>query len=294
MGTKELKLAAKIFQKIKFTEAASYFNNVYYDQLLKKLDGELSEAEKRTLVNNKNKKLHNNVIWIFWWQGSNNMPQIVKNCYNSLLKHSNGNKVILITKNNVTRYTDIPHEIYTMVDQGKISLTHFSDIIRFNLLKNHGGLWSDATVYWIKNITTNFFGDFYTAKGIRGEYDQFISKGRWVSFLIGGTANHDLFYFMNEFFNIYWEHHEKVIDYFLLDVALTYAYNRNIGNFRNYCNYCVAKNNIHINDLIGMLNRPFNERDWEYLCYKTEAFKLSWKINLADSKQTFYNQIVNK
>ena len=39
MGTKELKLAAKIFQKIKFTEAASYFNNVYYDQLLKKLDG---------------------------------------------------------------------------------------------------------------------------------------------------------------------------------------------------------------------------------------------------------------
>ena len=55
MGTKELKLAAKIFQKIKFTEAASYFNNVYYDQLLKKLDGELSKAEKRTLVNNKNK-----------------------------------------------------------------------------------------------------------------------------------------------------------------------------------------------------------------------------------------------
>ncbi|MCC4404976.1 capsular polysaccharide synthesis protein [Limosilactobacillus reuteri] len=294
MDTNKLKLVAKISQKVKLTGISSYFNNAYYNQILRKLDSELRKAKKETIVNTKKKRVNNNVIWFFWWQGINNMPRIVENCYHSLLKHSNRNKVILITKDNVAKYTDISHKIYAMVDQGQITLTHFSDIVRFNLLKNHGGLWCDATIFWVKDITDEYFSDFYTAKGIQEKYDRFISKGRWVGFLIGGVANHDLFYFMNEFFKIYWNNHDKLIDYFLIDIALTYAYNYNIGNFKSYCDNCAEKNNIHINDFARVLNKPFNEQEWKCLCYKTEAFKLSWKLGLSDNKQSFYNKIVNK
>lgn len=36
-------------------------------------------------------------IWVCWWQGKENMPDIVKACYNSIQKHACNHPVILIT-----------------------------------------------------------------------------------------------------------------------------------------------------------------------------------------------------
>lgn len=39
-------------------------------------------------------------IWVCWWQGEEQMPDIVKACYHSIQKHACTHPVILITSEN--------------------------------------------------------------------------------------------------------------------------------------------------------------------------------------------------
>ena len=75
------------------------------------------------------------------------MPPVVRSCYKSVLKNAEKHPVILITENNITEYVDIPQYIYEKIREKKMTLTHFSDILRENLLYKHGGIWMDATIY---------------------------------------------------------------------------------------------------------------------------------------------------
>lgn len=86
-------------------------------------------------------------IWVCWWQGENAMPPIVQSCFQSLCSHAGNHLVHLITQENISKYVTIPDYILRKVQEGKISFTHFSDILRMCLLYEHGGLWIDATVY---------------------------------------------------------------------------------------------------------------------------------------------------
>ena len=39
-------------------------------------------------------------IWVCWWQGEKQMPELVKQCYKLLKKYSGTHPVKLLTKNN--------------------------------------------------------------------------------------------------------------------------------------------------------------------------------------------------
>ena len=55
----------------------------------------------------------NHRIWVFWGQGEAQMPVLVKACYKQLIS-LNGN-IVLVTKENLRDYVDIPKEIYHKV-----------------------------------------------------------------------------------------------------------------------------------------------------------------------------------
>lgn len=93
-----------------------------------------------------------NTIWVFWWQGEENMPTIVKACYNSIKKNRGLYKVILLDQKNFYNYVNIPTYILNKLESGKISITHFSDILRFNLLAKYGG-WMLPYIY-LKALNT--------------------------------------------------------------------------------------------------------------------------------------------
>ena len=50
-------------------------------------------------------------IWMMWWQGVDEMPPIVKRCYQSVLKHRGNHPVMLLDRNNYQEYIEItpPH-----------------------------------------------------------------------------------------------------------------------------------------------------------------------------------------
>lgn len=268
------------FNTRRHSKIISYIENNYSDTIKKY---EFSENLNKENVNNQSK------IWIFWWQGIENAPPIVKSCIESVISKAKGSEVVIITKNNVDKYSDISEIIYSKLDDKKISLTHFSDILRFNLLKNHGGLWMDATIFVKEEFEADGECDLFTNTGFNDREFFNIASGRWTGFMIGGIKNHELFKFMDEMFERYWKKEDSLIDYFLIDYILNIAYERNIGNFKFFID-----NNINNNSNMFRLERhifdAWDENKFAKICENTNFFKLSYKNKSSRNKNT-YNTI---
>jgi hypothetical protein len=91
-------------------------------------------------------------IWQFWGQGMDAAPDVVRACFAQVEKHRGDFKHVIITNDNVREYSDLPEFIYERLRGGKIQYAHFADLLRLNLLKNHGGFWMDATNYMTAEI----------------------------------------------------------------------------------------------------------------------------------------------
>lgn len=243
-----------------------------------------------TNSNNFNGSKSSEVIWFFWWQGLNEAPSLVKNCYSSLKKHSKNHKIIILSKNNICRYAHIPAYIYDKVNKNKITLTAFSDIVRFNLLKNYGGLWVDSTILWFKDFPNSFFSNFYTAHGSANLTHKNVSLGRWTSYLIGGGKNNPVFCFMDNFYKLYYLKNEEPLDYFMVDYGLNYAYD-NISPFKLYIDDVAINNNISIHKGAEIMNKPLNSVDNGFIFDGTNGLKLTYKGKISSNPETVYNQI---
>ncbi|WP_225428840.1 capsular polysaccharide synthesis protein [Apilactobacillus timberlakei] len=276
----------KFLRKIDFPLFIDKFINiVLYKLILKKLNPYFTLALNSKYKYKQPCKNLSKVIWIFWWQGEKNMPKIVKACIDSIIRNSLNHKVIIITKYNIRNYTDISDVIFSKLNEGKITYTHFSDIVRFNLLYNHGGLWIDSTVYCSKKMSPQYFSNFYTSYG---DYNF-----KWTSFLIGGNNDNELFRFMNEFFKIYWKKNNKIIIYFMMDYALKYAYDMNIGDFKNYVDHESYKNNPNMFKLCDYMNSSYDKTIYYNLIKDTGMFKLTYKHKFKYDGDTFYYRLIN-
>ncbi len=231
-------------------------------------------------------------IWIFWWQGINNAPEIVKICIKSIKLYCKGYKINVITKNNIGEYYKIPKYISEKMKNNTISLTHLSDLLRFNLLKLYGGFWIDATIYLTNSpFIEKRFENFYTVK-FQAESDQTsISKGKWCGFFQGGW-NPIYYCFMVDFFNEYWKKEQLIIDYFLIDYAVNIAYN-NISSVKRIFDK-IPQNNENIHELQSLLNKPFNETEFSQLKKTNSVHKLSYKEKINYLKGSYINYILKK
>lgn len=200
------KLILKVLQR---SLEKSYFS--YNDHVLK----ESSVADK---------------IWVMWWQGLDIAPQIVKNNVARLQEIFGKESVVIITKDNYEEYTNISSELVGRLEQGKITFTLWSDIIRYNLLMNNGGLWIDSTVVvakrFLKDYGKQIQSTFFSLCNQKNDY-RFISYGKWTGWFIGGRRGFPLFKFVTSFFEEYFSDHETQYDYYLVDDAVKYFYLRN-------------------------------------------------------------------
>lgn len=111
------------------------------------------ERKYRTKLNEFDKKWkdmehqQSNIIWICWFQGLENAPELVKKCYYSMVDNLFNHKVILITSENMNNYVQFPDYIVSKWNEGKITHTHMTDLLRLELLIKYGGVWVDATVF---------------------------------------------------------------------------------------------------------------------------------------------------
>ena len=142
-------------------------------------------------------------VWVFWYQGVEEMPELVKGCYQHLVR--NNRNVILITKLNFREYCSIPDYILGRVERGEISFTHFSDILRVSLLAEHGGLWLDSTCWVANTISDEVYAMELFTPRTKGVPDlPFWSNSRWCTWCTGtNRKNNPLFVFVRDLLYIF-------------------------------------------------------------------------------------------
>jgi len=240
--------------------------------LKKKYGRFIVERSAQYSMGEKNK---NFPIWILWWQGEENAPELVKRCIQSIRKNANGHPVHVVHAGNYSEFISLEPHIIEKLNSKSISLTHFSDIIRMNLLARNGGFWMDSTIFCTKEIDGNVFDrPIFTLRN-PGEDLENISRWEWTGFAIYGWQGGKLFCLMRDFFNRYWQDHKCLIDYFLIDYGI-----------RLICDSCSdVMSQIDTipanNQQLYFYQRHFNDAYTEDLsCVDTGdtwLYKLSWK-----------------
>lgn len=254
--------------------------NFRHHLILKYLEAQYKNIIKhyKTLPAKKIPPEDNSFLWVFWWQGLENAPPLVKKCISSIKANCPPSKtLIILDKNNYMDWLKIDPVIINKVERGFITLTHLSDILRMGLLSNYGGLWIDATIYVSRPIPEEiwdkeFYSNRYPVAGNR-----FISKGEWSGFLIGG-CNLKLFRFCYNILERYNTHYDLLIDYFFIDYCIKLA----INHFEdiNKIVYAPGGNDDNIYELQSIMNLP----------YKDSVFNKVLSNNLfhkLDRKETF-------
>jgi len=231
----------------------------------------------------------NNCIWIFWYQGVETAPDLIKNCINSIRSNSGSRELIILDKNNISEYCILPDYIYDKLNKNIITFTHFSDILRSFLLSFHGGVWIDATIFLTKSLDDIISsGKFFTLKGNKNNS---VSEGKWTGYFISSEERFYIFEQMFCFFISYWENSHKLIDYFLIDYFLKYFY-KNDSEFHGLIeNLPINGNDRFLLDHISA--KELNIIDNKKIAYSLGVFKLSYKKQYSHKINTYSSKIMN-
>ncbi len=270
-------------------------NNIIYKEKDEKILNVLKEKYNYVISKYNNKENYrvksNNKVWVMWWQGENEAPEIVKDCISRLKEYSEN--VTVITKDNVFDFIDIEDYVLDKLDKNIITKTHLSDIIRMKLLAKYGGYWVDSTIFLTDNILKEIEEkQFYTPKLEEKSNIRFVSRGRWCGYFIGGN-NVKLYKFVSDFFSEYWKNENKLIDYLLIDYIIYIAY-QNIEDIR----YMIDNNEINnkkIYILNKIRNKKYNEKFAKKLLDVNSVHKLNYKKYLdTDKENTYYAKIIKR
>ncbi|MCQ2084199.1 MAG: capsular polysaccharide synthesis protein [Bacteroidaceae bacterium] len=101
------------------------------------------------------------IIWQYWAQGFNDLPEVVNECLASVDKYAGEWRVIRLTDNTISDYLNIPE--YVLKKKPLYGYTSFSDLLRLMLLSTYGGIWIDATVLLTGQIPQDYLSKEFFA-----------------------------------------------------------------------------------------------------------------------------------
>ena len=243
-------------------------------------------------------------IFFMWFQGENNLPVVIQKCLESIRKNIPDRKVIIITRENIKQYCDMPDYILQKVDDGSITKTFFSDIARAALLYKNGGTWADAAIYLTKQIPAVYCNkQYYCPAGIISEHKKDFrylfngTKGWNVSFQGTNQKGFPLYDFLFNFYCKYFAEYPTHADYFMNDymMSLFCKHNKTFWNILNN----QAANNEREFDLALMMNKPLNisnKKKLHKLLENTFIHKLTYRKNWQLKKNnipTVYSLLYN-
>ncbi len=233
-----------------------------------------------------------NKVWICWFQGLENAPQVVRTCIDSVKRNLYNKEVIVITSENMMDYVRFPQIIIDKWKKGVITNTHMTDLLRLELLIKYGGTWIDATVLCTSkedDIPDYFFNSdlffFQCLKPGRDGHSKYMS-----SWLISAKTNNRILMMTRYLCYEYWKTHNYMIDYFLLhdfmSIALEY-YSEDWGKI-------VPRDNATPHELLLRLFDNYDASIMNAIEEQTPFHKLSYKFAKSelDKEHTFYKYII--
>ena len=144
-------------------------------------------------------------IWFLWLQGYEDMPELVRRCYESWHKYNPGWEIIFLDRDNVDDYVNVSPIFEDR--SARIYRVSQSEIIRINLLHQYGGVWVDATCFccqplddWIGDYLDSGFFAFH-----RPGVDRMLS-----SWFLAAKKGNDLIRIYCEEVNAFWPSNKKI------------------------------------------------------------------------------------
>ena len=242
-----------------------------------------------------NAKEAEKIIWVLWWEGEDEMPELVRACINSIHNNSNDYQVIVLSQYNFDKYVVLPDVIMNRYKEGNIEIVHMADVLRVFLLSEHGGIWLDATVFLADTMPISYLNNVFFSRKSDKSGVEFASKGRWAGYFMGTSVKHSLLFdYLKEAYILFWDKHKTIVDYFLLDYLILIAYNE-FEPVRCLID-SVPVNNLNIKRLHQILNKKYDKDEWTQLKEDTLLFKLSWKESYSrtiEGKETYYSMVVS-
>ena len=236
-------------------------------------------------------------VWSMWWQGEEQADKLFRMCIDSARRHTH-HEVIVLDQNNYHDYFEIPDYILRKHKEGKIALQHICDLMVVSILAAQGGYFTGATVWWSQDKDDEYLRTpFFTCKAA-SERKLFMSRSRWVGYVLAGNKEFPLFSFTRDFLHEYWKNADKAVDYLMMDYIFELAY-RTVPCVKQMIDE-LPDNNLLRNEMIGKLGEPFNEEEYKkYTEGDTYLYKLSWKFGnkdtvTADGKDTYYGHMLKE
>lgn len=233
-------------------------------------------------------------VWICWWQGMDNAPDLVKRCMESVIANAGAHQVTVITEDNYKDYVNLPAFVEEKYRKGIISRTHYSDILRLALLAEHGGMWLDATFFCTGPALAGYMElPLWSIK--RPDYRHgSVASGYFATYSLGCALDHRwVFATIRDFVLHYWQVNDGIIDYLFLDYLFVLAQRHDPRIGEAFAR--VAPNNPCCDDLSILLGEPYDEQLWEEMKKDTSLFKLTWKQSFEQEKdgvKTFYGKLL--
>ena len=231
-----------------------------------------------------------NKVWFCWLQGLENAPELVKSCYDYLIKNLKDKEIIVVTEDNFRNYTNIPEFIIEKWKKGIISNTHFSDILRLELLAKNGGAWVDSTVLFTADIPNYINKSDFFVFSCEYRNDEAISLSSWF---IYSSKNHPVTLATRDMIYEYWKNNNKLIHYFLLHMFMTMA----MEKFSNLIENMPFVSNINPHVMqFKYLFKPYDEETANFIKSTCFAHKLSYKFDkeLINLSETHYRAIIER
>ena len=232
-----------------------------------------------------------NKVWICWFQGMENAPELVQKCYESVKRNLTDREIVLITEQNMDQYVQFPDYIQKKIESGIIKGAHLSDLLRLELLLRYGGTWIDATVFCSGSDIPTYMLDselfmFQCLKPGRDGRCTVISN--WF---ITARSNNRLLYLVRELLYSYWEKNNKLDDYFIFHVFFQMV----IDKYPNEWKKTIPVSNSMPHIILLRLFDEFDKSIWNSVTEMIPFHKLSYKFDSEQlsKKGTYYSYLVN-
>ena len=252
-------------------------NWVFYTYLKAKYKPYLKNYKR---IENKTHE-YSDIIWWCWLQGEENAPELCKICLTSLKKQMPDKKIVIITSENLYDYVDFPDFIKQKYKKGKISNTHFSDLIRLQLLIKYGGTWIDATVFCTGYPDYAFNTPLFAFKTNERNDGATVAQ----SWFISAEKNEPILTLTRDLLFDYWRKNSKQIHYFIIYFFMKIA----ADFYKDEWNNIPWFSDLPAHILQRELNKPYSEPRWKQLCRMSDIHKLSYKIEINKTAYNFYN-----
>lgn len=214
----------------------------------------------------------NKTVWLFWYQGFDKAPDIVKACVKSIQHYYDGWNIVFLDKSNLYDFVSFDSNIVGKIENGSISITHLSDLVRLYLLVAYGGVWIDSTCYATSNIPKEVeeCGLFFFKQAVNLDRDIVVSS--W--FIYSPTPNNKVLRKALSILLEYWNHNKKMLDYFLCHWAITIAFHEFENEWLLIPFY--PSINAHVIQYL-LLSKEYNKALFDLNSKKSFIHKLTYK-----------------